>query len=134
MSNELTADRLAELRAAIEKAHNHVAALCEGKTKWTMRIPADEDRDSDLVISAGLSAGEKLLAEIERLTDEVARVTDMARANEEAHRAEIRQILAFYDGSGGIPFVGEVAMCADHGCPQALCECFPAASIEEGPR
>ena len=61
-------DRHAAL-AAIKKAHDHVADLCEGKTKWMMRIPADEERDSDLVISAGLKAGEDAVGEIERVRD-----------------------------------------------------------------
>lgn len=52
---------VAAMRAAIEKAHDHVSDLCEGKTKWTMRIPAEPDRDSDLVIGAGLQAGKKAL-------------------------------------------------------------------------
>lgn len=54
-------------RAALKTAHDHVADLCEGRTKWTMRIPADEQRDSDLVIGAGLDAGEKAAAEVEIL-------------------------------------------------------------------
>jgi hypothetical protein len=34
----------------IEKAMGHVFELCDGTAKWTMRVPVDEDRDSDCII------------------------------------------------------------------------------------
>ena len=40
---------------AIEKAEQHVIALCTGKEKWTMRVPVDEERDSDCLIMRALT-------------------------------------------------------------------------------
>ncbi len=40
----------------VEKARQHVFDLCQGKARWTMRIPAQPDIDSDFVILAALDA------------------------------------------------------------------------------
>jgi hypothetical protein len=44
----------APVLAAIEKAEQEVFDLCSGKHRWTMRVPAEPDRDSDLVIGGAL--------------------------------------------------------------------------------
>lgn len=49
-----------------EKARAEVSALCNGK-RWKMTIPADRNRDSDLVIAAALDDAAALLSEVERL-------------------------------------------------------------------
>jgi hypothetical protein len=51
----------------IEKAYKHVYDLCDGE-RWTMRVPVDEERDSDCIIVAGLKYGETRIAELEALT------------------------------------------------------------------
>ena len=49
-----------------EKAHKMVADLCHGTRDWIMSIPADEERDPDLVISAAIRAGIKAQATADR--------------------------------------------------------------------
>src|SRR5687767_8263172 len=45
-----------EVLAKIDKALQHVFDLCAGREKWTMRVPVDEDRDSDTIICSALRA------------------------------------------------------------------------------
>lgn len=45
---------------AIDKADRMVDDLCHG-AKWTMRVPADEDKDSDLVIGDALHKARQIL-------------------------------------------------------------------------
>ena len=63
---------LAIARSQIKAAMDEVDAICEGKRRWTMRVPAQEDRDSDLVIDRALIAAEKLAAEVETLRTQLA--------------------------------------------------------------
>lgn len=70
--------------AAIERAHTMVARLCLPRfdpqhRAWLMSIPARPDHDPDLVIAAGLDAGEAavrenaaLLAERDALRERLA--------------------------------------------------------------
>jgi hypothetical protein len=49
------------LKLALEKiykAREKVAALCEGKERWTMSVPVRSDYDHDVVISSALSMAE----------------------------------------------------------------------------
>lgn len=46
----------------IDKALATVADLCEGKIKWTMHVPAEHDRDPDLVIADALMTAKSLIA------------------------------------------------------------------------
>ena len=55
------------VQARNHAAHDHVAKLCRGEEDWTMRIPAQPERDSDLVISAALADVLALVAEVRRL-------------------------------------------------------------------
>lgn len=48
--------------AKIDKALQVVYDLCHGRQKWTMRVPAEPDRDPDLVIAGALRAARDLLA------------------------------------------------------------------------
>ena len=43
---------LAAVRKRAERAMAEISALCEGERRWTMHIPAQPDRDSDLVLAA----------------------------------------------------------------------------------
>jgi len=52
---------VADVIAKIDKAHDHVCDLASGREKWTMRIPARPDTDSDLIIGAALSAAREAL-------------------------------------------------------------------------
>jgi len=57
-----------QIRAALDE----VDALCRGQYHsgghvWRMSVPADEDRDSDLILEAGLTAGRHLIARVREL-------------------------------------------------------------------
>jgi hypothetical protein len=54
-------------RAALAKAHDLVVDLALNKSRWRMTIPADPERDSDLILATGLDQGEKAVAEVELL-------------------------------------------------------------------
>lgn len=58
----------AAIRARYDAASDHVAALCQGE-RWTMRIPAQPDRDTDLVISDSLDDIPRLLARVQAVRD-----------------------------------------------------------------
>lgn len=67
-------EAMAEWKVKVDAAHKMVHALCRprgspGSREWIMSIPAEPDRDPDLVIAAGLRAAEK---EIERLQTALA--------------------------------------------------------------
>lgn len=48
----------------IERAKDVVIALCAGRQRWTMSVPAEPDRDPDLIIMAALDAGTRALARL----------------------------------------------------------------------
>lgn len=50
---------------AIERAEAKVSALCSGKERWEMRVPAEPDRDPDLVISDALAKAKKLIESLD---------------------------------------------------------------------
>ena len=56
-------------RRVIERAHGLVGDLAAqgAQRMWVMHVPPDPERDTDLILSAGLTAGERLAAEVERL-------------------------------------------------------------------
>lgn len=68
------------LRARLEAAERMVNDLCSGKERWTMRVPADPDRDSDLVISGALGAIHALLALSDAAEQDIERC-DACRTN-----------------------------------------------------
>jgi hypothetical protein len=41
------------------KAHEVIHDICDGRAKWTMSIPANEDTDSDLVLAKALTLGSR---------------------------------------------------------------------------
>jgi hypothetical protein len=51
----------AEVRAAIDAAHTMVDDLCARRRDWVMHVPADANRDPDLVISRALTLAEVML-------------------------------------------------------------------------
>jgi hypothetical protein len=51
-----------EVIAKIDKALETVFDLCSGKQRWVMSVPAQPDRDPDLVISEALRAAREALA------------------------------------------------------------------------
>lgn len=55
------------VKARIDRAHKLIGDLCMGRQKWKMSIPADEERDSDLILSAALTDADRLIVRIEDL-------------------------------------------------------------------
>jgi len=70
-------DRVAQIRARAEAAQAEVHRLCEG-ARWTMRVPARPERDSDLVISAALGDIGYLLDQLAEARRQLAEATDPA--------------------------------------------------------
>ncbi len=54
MMTTLTLTQIDELKAQVALANAEVNALCHGSRRWTMTVPAEPDRDSDLVIGRAL--------------------------------------------------------------------------------
>ncbi|WP_049568723.1 hypothetical protein [Nonomuraea sp. SBT364] len=65
----LAPDRLAEIRASVERAHTEIGQVCaEGPHhRFRMSVPAQPGRDTDLIISDALKGAGELLAEVEKL-------------------------------------------------------------------
>lgn len=63
--SKLLAEQVVDAHEKIERARQMVYDLCSGKERWVMRVPAQPDRDSDLIIMAGLDAVETILSQIE---------------------------------------------------------------------
>lgn len=59
-------------------AHIVVDELCDGKRDWVMGIPANPERDPDLIIGAALHAGEQAFYALDRILK--ARRATMAAA------------------------------------------------------
>lgn len=94
-------DRLNQMRAHENAASVEVARLCSGG-RWEMHIPAREDKDSDLVITAGLNeavAGEKALRAVRRvitetIEDVTAAYTDQSRSAQARAKSDVvRRVL-----------------------------------------
>lgn len=51
----------------IARAHEKLSALCHGTERFTMRVPADENYDHDLIIGAALRDADKLLLAVRSL-------------------------------------------------------------------
>jgi hypothetical protein len=58
-----------QIRDRVNKARKMVSDLCNKRREWIMSIPADRERDPDLVIADGLDAVEDLLEMIEEMRD-----------------------------------------------------------------
>lgn len=72
----LTNEQLTEIEKRAERAHAELGDVCADGVvnRWRMSIPANPQRDSDLIISAGLDDVETLLTEVKRLRRERTRV------------------------------------------------------------
>lgn len=69
-------DDMAATRERINRAHTELGDVCaQGPSRrFRMHIPADPERDTDLIISAALNDADLLVGEVERLRATVARV------------------------------------------------------------
>ena len=67
---------LDEAAAKIQRAREEVFGLCDGKRKWTMRVPVDRERDSDCVICDALDVADALRARVAELEAHANRLRD----------------------------------------------------------
>jgi len=65
--------RLLDLIARGEKT---IDALCSGKQRWVMNVPAEPDRDPDLVLSDALRAGREAVVAVDALATWIVQETD----------------------------------------------------------
>ena len=74
------------------KAREVIHDLCEGRTKWTMSIPANEETDSDLVLDKALTLGSRA---VNMLGLALPYLEDFANGFEEADAVKgLRSIIA----------------------------------------
>ena len=66
----ITEESLVVIEQCYEKACDEVADLCEGNHQWRMSIPANPDRDSDIIISLALASIPALITEVRELQAE----------------------------------------------------------------
>lgn len=69
------------IKASVDKAHQEIGEIAEqGVTRrWRMHIPAQPDRDSDLIISRALTGVDALLAEVKRLHSFAQAIRNLTR-------------------------------------------------------
>jgi hypothetical protein len=97
------------LRLNIQAAHDELHALCEGPgrtggKRFRMRIPV-HDEDTDVVLGRGLTAGDVLLAEVDRLR---ARVAELEAALQEGVRIAYDATSPNFDAQARLIALGRV--------------------------
>ena len=101
-----------DVLAAIKRANEVVSALCDGRARWTMSVPAEPDSDPDLVISRALHLAEKRISELERIADQAWMCAELDKHNDtpwgEAFD-ELARLCADYRPRSANPFL--VALC-----------------------
>lgn len=62
----------------IEKAQNALSELCKNPNSFTMRIPANEEKDTDLIIAKALYYAKEMVIALEKIasqtTDENSKI------------------------------------------------------------
>jgi hypothetical protein len=132
MATEMTDERLAAIKAAVEKAHRELGEVCSAgvSRRWRMSIPADFTRDSDLIIGDGLRGANELAAEVERLraalasTQNQASRRELAISGKEREQERCHRLLA----DAGIKNIGTVSQGIER--LVARLSAVPAADVE----
>jgi hypothetical protein len=75
-----------------------VSALCDGKQTWTMRIPAEPDRDPDLVIARALGMAKRA---IETLTAERDAAREEANEAKRSYEGACRTVALMFAAATG---------------------------------
>ena len=65
-------------QATMRRAHEKLNALCSGTERWHMSVPAQLDRDPDLVIGEALFTGDHAITEVERLRDVLEQIETLS--------------------------------------------------------
>lgn len=98
-------DRLAEARARIDAAGDHLGEICTSKKQFRMSIPADPSKDSDLILGAALESAEDLLSLVEQLQGQLDEARDVCVTRHGEIQTLIEQIhdcpSDFHQGSLG---------------------------------
>ena len=55
--------------AQIEKAQDALSALCKNPSSFTMRVPADEDKDTDLIIAKALRYANQMRIALDKIVN-----------------------------------------------------------------
>lgn len=53
----------------IEKAQDTLSALCKNPSSFTMRVPADEERDTDLIIAKALRYANQMRIALDKIAN-----------------------------------------------------------------
>ncbi len=116
---ESTPVDLAAARARIQRAHAEIREVARnGRTRWQMSIPANPERDTDLIISVALADGERLAGEVERLT---ALIRDLADPDP-----------CWFDHHGGCQAHGYLSLEPGERCPHAEAKDLLGAEEQTG--
>jgi hypothetical protein len=75
--NEQQQVDVARIRRRLDRAQELVGNLAAGTQRWKMSIPADPERDSDLILTAALDGAEQLLDLVDRFAAELATTANM---------------------------------------------------------
>ena len=58
---------MSEVEIQIEKAQETLSMLCKNPSSFTMRVPADEDRDTDLIIAKALKYANQMCIALNKI-------------------------------------------------------------------
>lgn len=79
-------------KAQLDKAQIENGEVAADRSRYRMSIPANPDRDTDLIIGAALTAAESLVAAVERAQALADDLESRAAAIEEANPTHTTQI------------------------------------------
>ena len=108
MRELMTAERLAEIRASVERAHTEIGEVCAKgpRIRFRMSVPANPGRDTDLIVSDALKGAEDLLAEVDCLkqvaSTQAAMISEITSACMTAEQERDR-LKAQVERAGGQP-------------------------------
>jgi len=89
----------------INKASEKVAALSDGRERWTMSVPVRPDYDHDVVISGALSVAEDAIKQALAEREWVG-LTDFDRAKLKAEHSRLKPV--YYDERNNINLVADI--------------------------
>lgn len=104
------------IRARYDTATAELSGLCDGSRRWTMRIPAEPARDSDLVLSDALEDIPRLLARVEAVRALHRPLRIFGDCDHHHDREDI--------GHDGVQLIPEVGIVCEAGYQYTICrEC-----------
>jgi hypothetical protein len=85
----------------INKAREKVAALCEGKERWTMSVPVRPDYDHDVVISSALLMAEEAIKQARALDKKAENARELGLDYEPVELETVYEAIIQWDKCGG---------------------------------